>query len=193
MKITKKQLKALIREQVAAVINETDWRDVSDPDYHKSHKKDGPYADEDDVEWMEDRFHDDQDDWPEEESEEEAFKLPNPMKQRDPKYGNKLSARQWINRQRDKLKEGQEEEHIISLLQRVLDARGSGDYEFEQEMLGMDPSDRQKLIRTLEYLRDGLIDDEEEMASVVAETLSRIKHITEEKDGKKMAKGRENK
>ena len=45
MKITKKQLKALIREQVAAVINETDWRDVSDPDYHKPQGEAGPYAD----------------------------------------------------------------------------------------------------------------------------------------------------
>ena len=108
MKITKKQLKALIREQVAAVVNETDWRDVSDPDYHKPQGESGPYADEmkdllrrimdpgemsfdqamdefgdlmkkytsaepevDDVEWMEDRFHDDQEGpgWPEEEEE----------------------------------------------------------------------------------------------------------------------------
>jgi hypothetical protein len=48
MKITKKQLKALIREQVAAVVNETDWRDVSDPDYHKPQGEAGPYADEED-------------------------------------------------------------------------------------------------------------------------------------------------
>ena len=97
MKITKQQLKELIREQVAAVVNETDWRDVSDPDYHKPQGEAGPYADEmedllrrimdpgemsfdqamdefgdfmkkytsaepevDDVEWMEDRFHQDQ-------------------------------------------------------------------------------------------------------------------------------------
>lgn len=106
MKITKQQLKELIREQVAAVVNETDWRDVSDPDYHKPQGEAGPYADEmedllrrimdpgemsfdqamdefgdfmkkytsaepevDDVEWMEDRFHQDQEDWPEEEEE----------------------------------------------------------------------------------------------------------------------------
>ena len=45
MKITRTQLKALIREQVAAVINETDWRDVSDPDHHKPQGEAGPYAD----------------------------------------------------------------------------------------------------------------------------------------------------
>ena len=50
MKITKSQLKALIREQVAAVVNETDWRNVADPNYHKPQSKSGPYASEDEDE-----------------------------------------------------------------------------------------------------------------------------------------------
>ena len=49
MKITKKQLKALIREQVAAVINETDWRPVDGPDDHKPKGEAGPYEDEEDA------------------------------------------------------------------------------------------------------------------------------------------------
>tara|TARA_R110000824_G_scaffold32672_2_gene105290 strand:+ start:1450 stop:2262 length:813 start_codon:yes stop_codon:yes gene_type:complete len=44
MKTTRLKLKALIREQVAAVINETDWLDVSDPDYHKPQGEAGPYT-----------------------------------------------------------------------------------------------------------------------------------------------------
>jgi hypothetical protein len=87
MKITKSQLKALIREQVAAVVNETDWRNVADPNYHKPQSKSGPYAseDEDDPsdppwdseadEWYEDRFIADQEAWAEPEDEDEELKL----------------------------------------------------------------------------------------------------------------------
>ena len=82
MKITKSQLKALIREQVAAVVNETDWRAVADPNYHKPQSKGGPYAseEEDDPpdppwdseadEWYEDRFMADQEAWAEPEDDD---------------------------------------------------------------------------------------------------------------------------
>ena len=165
MKITKKQLKTLIREQVKAVIeahddyHDDDWFDVLS-------KKDRPP-----MPWGSEE---------EEESKEEPLKLPNPMKQRDKKYGNKLTSRQWINRVKDKLKEGQEDDHIIGLLQQVLQARSSG-YNFEQQMLKMDPLDRQKLIQTLEYLRDSMFDGEEKTASVVAEVLSQLKRVSEKK------------
>ena len=35
--------------------------------------------------------------------DELALKLPNPMSQRDPKYGHRLTSKQWINRQRSKV------------------------------------------------------------------------------------------
>lgn len=194
MKITKKQLKALIREQVAAVINETDWRDVFGPDYHKAQGKVGPYADEDEEdEWPEASWEQDQS-WrdekrdiegrPEEEDSEE-LRLPNPMRQRD-KYGNKLTASQWINRIRDKLREGdsaEEEERtrIISLLQQVLNAREAGSYQFEQAMLNMSSEERQQLIQTLEYLRDTKLQIPSAVRSGLEETLSRIMRITEKK------------
>ena len=76
MKITKKQLKALIREQVKAVIeahddyHDDDWFDILSkkdrpPLPWGSDEEEGPEVD--DVEWMEDRFHDDQEDWSDEE------------------------------------------------------------------------------------------------------------------------------
>ena len=79
MKITKQQLKALIREQVAAVVNETDWRNVSGKDYHKSQGEAGPYADDDeDEDWYEFRHREDQDQWLDVEDEDEELKLKGP-------------------------------------------------------------------------------------------------------------------
>jgi hypothetical protein len=76
MKITKHDFKELLREQVKTVVDEV-WIKVGDDEPPlPSHSEHGPYAPEeeegegppvDDVEWMEDRFHQDQEDWPDEE------------------------------------------------------------------------------------------------------------------------------
>jgi len=80
MKVTKSQLKALIREQVAAVIGETDWRPTNASDYHRPQSKTGPYASDDDAmvpwdseadEWYEDRFIADQDPRPDLEDDDD--------------------------------------------------------------------------------------------------------------------------
>jgi hypothetical protein len=79
MKITKKQLKALIREQVAADINETDWRPTDSPRYHKPQREAGPYADEKDED-QDDQDADEKDEDQDDQDEENTTDLRGALK-----------------------------------------------------------------------------------------------------------------
>ena len=127
MKITSTELKKILREAIEQALKETEYYDVLQGEMpppqsmgtgHVNTEVEAEselmaavdalaatgYSHEEIVTLVTNMASGEEPEQVEAEEDIEALRLPNPMKQRDPQYGNRLTADQWINRVKGRLK-----------------------------------------------------------------------------------------